>query len=577
MFIKNARWQQKTHLRVHIMLLVAASLFLVSPSLSATTEPVIVDCNMQPDGISQALATLDVVGPHHILVSGPCVDFVHISNRDRVTIEGNPALGGATISAPGDFATPVFVSSSRIIELFNLVIDAGGFSTDNLVTISNSDVAINDCTIEGSTRQGIVLTDNSFVNISNTTIQNNGSNGLVINNGSTVTLGFGTGVNVINNSFAFPLGRAGIRVDNGSLRVEGNLTVDSNGRDGLLLLMGSRVNINSNSGPNSFSNNSNSGVSVQTGSTISFSGDNTISDNGRQGILVIEGGTARFIFGSAVIERNARWGVFVAADSGARFLLGTHQIRFNGVPEFGGGVLVANNSSFIAQTGTNISDNIGIGVTVDIDASTSFQGTTINNNSEEGVFLSHIAVAEFFSTLTTISGNGIADLACDNTSLVFGDLTGIVDNTCDSFLDLIASISDQVQAIVASAPGSPLADKVEDVRDKFQVAVVELNKTPPDNQAAVGNIEGAVGDVQAAVDDGVLDPALGDLLMDQLAGVAKQIASNAIEQATAGGGDSDKITDAVMARADGDALLASPTYMDAVNKYKDAVAIAEGA
>ena len=45
----------------------------------------------------------------------------------------------------------------------------------------------------------------------------------------------------------------------------------------------------------------------------------------------------------------------------------------------------------------------------------------------------------------------------------------------------------------------------------------------------------------------------------------------------AGGGDSDKIADAILARADGDALSASPTYKDAVNKYKDAVSIAEGA
>jgi hypothetical protein len=392
--------------------------------------------------------------------------------------------------------------------------------------------------------------------------------------GSRATVNSETGPNTFSNN-----GGNGIELSEGTLRSTGSLTVELNGIDGLNLRLGSSAGIEG--GPNTFSSNSRHGVVVTLGSTIEFlGGSNSIANNARNGIVVLEDGTARFLVGSAVIEGNGRWGVFVVFDSGVRFI-GAHQILSNGSLDIGGGVIIANNSSFVMQNGTNVSDNIGIGVQLEIDASATFRGGTISNNTKEGVLLGHITVGEFFLEPTAIFDNGTAiggvDVACDDTSIIFGELQGIVVNTCNSFLQSIASISDQVQAIVASAPGSPLADKVEDVRDKFRVAVVELNKTPPDNQAAVGNIEGAVGDVQAAVDDGVLDPALGDLLMDQLAGVAKQIASNAIEQATAGGGDSDKIADAVMARADGDALLASPTYKDAVNKYKDAVSIAEGA
>ena len=93
-----------------------------------------------------------------------------------------------------------------------------------------------------------------------------------------------------------------------------------------------------------------------------------------------------------------------------------------------------------------------------------------------------------------------------------------------------------------------------------------------DNQAVVGNIEGAVGDLEAAVKDGILSESESQI--DKLVCVAKQLAEDAIEQAIANGGDSDKIADAQDSLSEGDALGDSK---DAVNKYKDALAAAEGA
>ena len=80
---------------------------------------------------------------------------------------------------------------------------------------------------------------------------------------------------------------------------------------------------------------------------------------------------------------------------------------------------------------------------------------------------------------------------------------------------------DLLQGIVEDNPGTPLADKIEDVLAKTETALDGLSKTPPDNQAAVGNIEGAVGDVEAAVADGLLDPSQGAGLMDQFAAIAR--------------------------------------------------------
>lgn len=151
-------------------------------------------------------------------------------------------------------------------------------------------------------------------------------------------------------------------------------------------------------------------------------------------------------------------------------------------------------------------------------------------------------------------------------------------------LVLVQTVAEQIQGVVGDLqdiignnPGTPLADKVEDAKAKARVALAELNKTPPDNQAAVGNIEGAVGDLEAAVKDGLLDPTQGTQLMDQFAAIARQFAVDALNQAIAQGGDPTKISEAQQALADGDALKASGTFKDAVNKYKDALAKAESA
>lgn len=140
----------------------------------------------------------------------------------------------------------------------------------------------------------------------------------------------------------------------------------------------------------------------------------------------------------------------------------------------------------------------------------------------------------------------------------------------------LPNLSDVLQGIVDSNPGTSLADKVEDVISGVQDAITELAKTPPDRKAAVGNIEGAVGDLEAAVNEG-LDPAQGTQLMDQLAGTARQLAVEALDQANAQGGDPVKINEAQQKLAEGDALRALGEFKDAVNKYKDAVDKAEDA
>jgi hypothetical protein len=141
----------------------------------------------------------------------------------------------------------------------------------------------------------------------------------------------------------------------------------------------------------------------------------------------------------------------------------------------------------------------------------------------------------------------------------------------------LAKVIEGLQQLIAANPDTPSGDKAEDALEKLLTALDELAKMPPDNQAAVGNIEGAVGDLEAAVKDELLDVEQGTKLLDLLTYAARQLAVDAIDAAIAAEADQDKIAEAEASLAEGDQLWADAVYKDAVNKYKDALAKAEGA
>ena len=69
----------------------------------------------------------------------------------------------------------------------------------------------------------------------------------------------------------------------------------------------------------------------------------------------------------------------------------------------------------------------------------------------------------------------------------------------------------------------------------------------------------------------------GEKLMDQLAGIARQMAVDAINLAIAKGGDTKKITEAQDRLLEGDVHRSAKEFKDAVSKYKDALSKAEDA
>ena len=229
-------------------------------------------------------------------------------------------------------------------------------------------------------------------------------------------------------------------------------------------------------------------------------------------------------------------------------LIGGNQHR-NGwllIARSGGSDPIFNNFGTITGTNSNIPNQIGV---ILLDGAP----ITVNNHGT--------------LTAPVLVGQGIFN---DN-----------LPDQCSSSIPVEAAaqnVIDNLQDIIDVDPDIPSADKLGDGVAKLDTVLEELNKDPPDNQAAVGNIEGAIGDIQAAVDSGDLDTATGNDLMDQLAGIAEQLASDAIDAAIADPeSDSDKISEAEASLGEGDDLRDSKDYKDAANKYKDALAQAEGA
>ena len=62
--------------------------------------------------------------------------------------------------------------------------------------------------------------------------------------------------------------------------------------------------------------------------------------------------------------------------------------------------------------------------------------------------------------------------------------------------EVVTEISDDLREIIDDPLSAPeLAERLEDANIKLETAFDELAKDPPDNQAAVGNIQGAVGNL----------------------------------------------------------------------------------
>ncbi len=87
----------------------------------------------------------------------------------------------------------------------------------------------------------------------------------------------------------------------------------------------------------------------------------------------------------------------------------------------------------------------------------------------------------------------------------------------------IYGVTSYFEDLVTTNLGTAVADKAEDVRNKLYSALSELSKATPDTAAARGNIEGAQADLQAMINDGLIDSATGTSLINRLQTISSQL------------------------------------------------------
>lgn len=209
------------------------------------------------------------------------------------------------------------------------------------------------------------------------------------------------------------------------------LVVTGGGR-GVFLRNGSEVLIESSR----VENNSDAGVFLFENSTLLLRG--TLAEPVRitnNGAGVIANGSFLNISGFTTIENNAGRGLLFVG--GRSFVQGPRNIiqgnGFRVLPGLGG-VLVQRGAS-VDLNGTVISNNFGPGVLAEFNAVVGLANTIVTNNTEDGVRVLRGAVATIGAVFgpggpNVIAGNGGANVACDTTGLVVGDLTGITNINC---------------------------------------------------------------------------------------------------------------------------------------------------
>jgi hypothetical protein len=182
------------------------------------------------------------------------------------------------------------------------------------------------------------------------------------------------------------------------------------------------------------------GVNIVNGSSAEFDAPNTIQNNLYIGVNVGSGSSVRF-FGDVapdgtplanVISGNPFIGLNI---NGTVVMFDANQILNNG---FGGqplhaGVRVDDNAVF-GTSGSGdiqIGGNTGPGIEATVGGALDMTGTVVSNNTEDGIRLLGNSQVGFFPPNTNVlAGNGGQPISCDNTSIFFGDRTGLPEIPC---------------------------------------------------------------------------------------------------------------------------------------------------
>ena len=246
-------------------------------------------------------------------------------------------------------------------------------------------------------------------------------------------------------------GGLGVFVKNSGVRFDG-VTVRDSVRGGINA-SGSTISLRDDRGranlPSQVINNCLDGIRAFNFSVVSVGGlGSLVADNGQFGVAVFDSRVT--VGGASVIDSNG-WGG-VHGGSGSNLLL-FGSITNNGGPDpaqanfffprFRAGVSAFSGTNLIVVGSAVISNNTGPGILLDLASTAQLNRSidpnlvNIGMNSEPGVLALHNCTLEFneIAIDTTVpsfpfvvSGNTTADLECDSSAEIYGDLTGIGSN-----------------------------------------------------------------------------------------------------------------------------------------------------
>ena len=398
------------------------ALLLVALTASARAAVVTADCTAAAssppllfNSITAALNSLDNDNVHTINVIGPCTEVVNIQQRNRITIQSASAtpavINGLTASPPSPpepIANVIVVNGSNEITLRNLILNGG----------------VN----------GLLITRGSTVTALGVSMIDNAANGLRADTGSVVSLArlllplppppapapAPIPVVISGNQ------SVGISTDAAILIINGGVTVEDNEGPAMNIIAG-RLIVNGGAADNVFRNNG-TGINLD-GTVANFSGQNTIQNNNLTGVQIISG---RAVFSgftnpstnetrSTTIEGHTL-GFNVVAAASVTFG-GPNRIRNNGVgnpdAEFRGGIRIGTVGRVQMDGPNEVTGNTGPGVFLDFNGALAITGAIVTNNTGGGVRVARSSVGNF-GLAGTYSGNGGAQISCDDTSLIAG-------------------------------------------------------------------------------------------------------------------------------------------------------------
>jgi hypothetical protein len=404
--------------------LCAIALLLLS-SIGASAANFTVICpGGGPGAYSSITAALNAItnnaGPNSIGVIGTCTENVFISNQTGLNIysaSGNPAVI-TNAASPAQITVQLF--GSRLVTFNKLSIQGGD---PGLFVNQGSDLQVFDSVIENNVGSGAIVLIKSDLNLDRCTIRNNGGNGLVVGDSSLAVVM--SPIQILNNKYtgvsAYSSGYVKFQSSGGHL-IEGNGgTGIQAGPDGHVLLQSDL--------PTVIRNNGGDGLAFHAGSTGEVDGQNTIENNAAVGGAVgvrVESSTVTFYGTSAgsTITGHGSAGVVVSR-GGELLFTGPHQITGNG----GVGIYVER-SSLSLQNGATVSNNTGGGILGDANSGIVLgPSASVSGNTSGGIRLRHKSLVGLAAPVT-VQANGGANIACDSTSLAYGQLAGITGVQC---------------------------------------------------------------------------------------------------------------------------------------------------